>query len=257
MFLLIQKGGPVMWPIMACALITIAIIIERALYFFITGLDYDKFKSRVIDDITLNWGDGMLPVPPPVLESFKDKNWFTSLKAKITSIKWQRSPYVKMAVAYLENRTTGQRSRDEILKRVGSEEIEKMENHMSGLTAISHVAPLLGLLGTVTGIITSFSVISTMGGQVDVASLAGGIWEAMLTTAAGLTVAIPAQLGFVFFEKIVAARTNRMGYVVTYLNQVQFQRDGDTRAGLENDEHTGTNGERACVHLPGSPGEVC
>ncbi|HMB19513.1 MAG TPA: MotA/TolQ/ExbB proton channel family protein, partial [Spirochaetota bacterium] len=160
MFLLIQKGGPVMWPIMACALITIAIIIERALYFFITGLDYDKFKSRVVDDITLNGGAGMLPVMPPVLESLKDENWFTSLKAKITSIKWQRNPYMKMAVAYLENRATGQRSRDEILKRVGSEEIEKMENHMSGLTAISHVAPLLGLLGTVTGIITSFSVIS-------------------------------------------------------------------------------------------------
>ena len=247
-----------MWPIMACALITVAIIIERAIYFFITGFDYHVFKSRVIDEITRKGENGVFPMIPDSPASAGGPNWFTSLRAKIRRMKWQRNPYTRMTAAYIENTTTGQRSRDEILKRVGSEEIEKMEKHMSGLTAVSHVAPLLGLLGTVTGIITSFSVISTMGGQVNVAALAGGIWEAMLTTAAGLTVAIPAQLGFVFFEKIVTARTNRMGYVVTYLNQVQFQRDDDDpRTGFKDDEHTSADGDKACMPLPGTPGEVC
>jgi len=97
-----------------------------------------------------------------------------------------------------------------------------MEKNFKGLSAISHVSPLLGLLGTVTGIIGAFAVISELGGQVDVTALAGGIWEAMLTTAAGLVVAIPAQLSFLYFEKVVSARANRMSYIITYLNEELF-----------------------------------
>ncbi len=229
MLSLILKGGPVMWPIVGLALLAFAILIERALYFFITGIDYDIFKDKIINPLAaasrhdMNWFKRHMD---SIIEnSIKGNDWLSRLKRIIVRTRWQRNPYTRMVEAYFTNMNINQKVRDEILKRVGSQEIEKMENHLTGLTAVAHIEPLLGLLGTVTGIITAFSVISRLGGQIDVAALAGGIWEALITTAAGLMVAIPAQLGYVFFEKIVSSRTIRMGYIVTYVNQMRWEFD--------------------------------
>ncbi|HDP80540.1 MAG TPA: MotA/TolQ/ExbB proton channel family protein, partial [Spirochaetes bacterium] len=118
--------------------------------------------------------------------------WFRRLAEWTRNQQWERSPYVKLHRVYHDYLNREERAREEALKRAGSEAIENMERYLRGLSAIAHVAPLLGLLGTVTGIISAFSVISSMGGQVDVSSLAAGIWEALITTVAGLSVAIPA-----------------------------------------------------------------
>ncbi len=84
--------------------------------------------------------------------------------------------------------------------RIGSAEIRNLESWLRGLSSIAHLSPLLGLLGTVTGMITAFMRLEEGGGRVDPAMLAGGIWEALLTTAFGLTVAIPAMAGFYYLE---------------------------------------------------------
>ncbi len=220
MMYLVEKGGPVMWPIIACAFVSIAIIIERCIYFFSTGVNYEKFKRILIDNLQ------RLRISEVNLEHREtgdaERSFLRRLAEGFSSLRWNRSHYVKTVRVYVDNAAAGTRSREEALRRTGSEEIEKMEKYFQGLSAISHVSPLLGLLGTVTGIIASFNVIAQMGGQVDVAALAGGIWEAMLTTAAGLTVAIPTQLAYLYFEKIVAARVNRMSYTVTYMNEFFF-----------------------------------
>ncbi len=217
---LIQKGGFVMWPILVCALGSIAIIIERSLFFFVTGIRYEHFRDLLVQKLTKKgFSDESLLGSP----SAKDPG----LLARVRREQWNRSPYYKIVRTYLENIDNNFRTREEALKRTGSEEIEKMERHLQGLSAISNVSPLLGLLGTVTGVIASFSVISRLGGQVDVTALAGGIWEAMLTTAAGLVVAIPSQLAYLYFEKIVSARASRMSYLITYMNEKLFEDIGN------------------------------
>lgn len=213
---LINQGGALMWPILGCLIVALVIIIERAAFFRITGLSYNYFKSHLLEKIDVDHLHK--------LEFCKDmsREKHSSLFEKLKAHYWNASPYTKMAHEYVVNIETGERSREEALKRLGSEEIEKMEKHFRILGAISSVAPLLGLLGTVVGIIQSFQTIQNMGGQVDVNALAGGIWVAMLTTAAGLVVAIPAQLAYLYFDKKVTERSNRMSYIVTYLNEKLF-----------------------------------
>jgi len=74
------------------------------------------------------------------------------------------------------------------------EEVRDLSRYLQALATIANIAPLLGLLGTVIGMIKAFMVIQEMGGKVNAAVLAGGIWEAMLTTALGLAVALPAMV---------------------------------------------------------------
>jgi len=215
---LIQKGGLVMWPIAALGIISIGIIFERMLYFYFTGTNYEKVRDILLKRISEK---GLLSVDLADRRNVSDdkNNICSRLVFWISQQQWNRSAYLKIVSTYVNCIKKGNRSREEALRRVGSEEIERMEKNFKGLSAISHVSPLLGLLGTVTGIIGSFAVISELGGAVDVTALASGIWEAMLTTAAGLVVAIPAQLSYLYFEKVVTSRANRMSYIITYLDE--------------------------------------
>lgn len=86
------------------------------------------------------------------------------------------------------------------VSRVGSAQIRNLESWLRGLSSIAHLSPLLGLLGTVTGMISAFMRLEEAGSRVDPAILSGGIWEALLTTAFGLTVAIPAMAAFYYLE---------------------------------------------------------
>ena len=93
-----------------------------------------------------------------------------------------------------------------ILRRAGSRELEEGEKRLRILSVIGNISTLLGLLGTVTGMIQTFIKIESSGGTAEVSVLAGGIWEALLTTAAGLSVAIPTLVLYHYFEGIVDDR---------------------------------------------------
>jgi len=82
----------------------------------------------------------------------------------------------------------------ETVESAGKSELYKLERGLDSLATVAGVAPLLGFLGTVTGMIRAFMDIQSLGGQVNANVLAGGIWEALVTTAAGLTVGIPALI---------------------------------------------------------------
>ncbi len=82
----------------------------------------------------------------------------------------------------------------EIVESAGKAELYKMERGLGALATVAGIAPLLGFLGTVTGMIRAFMEIQGLGGQVNATVLAGGIWEALMTTAAGLSVGIPALI---------------------------------------------------------------
>ena len=89
------------------------------------------------------------------------------------------------------------------MTRVGSAELKNLEAWLRPIGAIAHLAPLLGLLGTVLGMIQAFQKIGVSANQVSPALLAGGIWQALLTTAFGLIVAIPTMAAYYYLEGIV------------------------------------------------------
>ena len=95
------------------------------------------------------------------------------------------------------------RSREGLIPRLETEAEQILQPYESGfrvLDTIAQLAPLLGLLGTVLGMIEAFQALQTAGSQVDPAALAGGIWVALLTTAAGLSVAMPTSIALSWFE---------------------------------------------------------
>jgi biopolymer transport protein ExbB len=98
------------------------------------------------------------------------------------------------------------RSRQEIKEAIESEaqsEVYHLERYLGVLGTIAAVAPLIGFLGTVTGMIKAFIQIQTLGGNVDASVLAGGIWEALITTAAGLSVGIPTLIVYNWLQSKV------------------------------------------------------
>jgi len=99
--------------------------------------------------------------------------------------------------------------------RVASAELEKLRSHLRGLELIGTLSPLLGLLGTVLGMITAFQQLQAAGSRVDPSALSGGIWEALLTTAVGLAVAIPTVAVLSALERAVERTQHRMEDALT------------------------------------------
>ncbi|MBN1533627.1 MAG: MotA/TolQ/ExbB proton channel family protein [Spirochaetes bacterium] len=239
-FSLMQKGGFVMWPILAAAIAAGAIIIERLLYFFFTSYNYPRFRDTLVSRIDQNPIESLdILTPPAGKDDDQPRGRYGRFLEGVAQGRWRRCSFVKVTGVYIDNLKKGARSREEAVKRAGSEELEGMERHLGMLSAIAQISTLLGLLGTVTGIIGSFAVISRMGGQVDVSSLAGGIWEALITTVAGLTVAIPTQLAHIYLDRKVSARANRMGYTITYLNERHYAEPEADCGGDSGDGGTG------------------
>ena len=168
---LIQKGGPVMYPIILCSILALAIIIERFYHLYKAKIDTKEFMNNVEITVKRN----------RIAEAIKICD---NTPGPIAHI-------VKAGVLKHD------RSREEIRESIedaGHQEVPKLEKHLSLLATIAHIAPLLGLLGTVTGMVRAFQIIqekSVSFNPVSPGDLAGGIWEALLTTVAGLIVAIP------------------------------------------------------------------
>ncbi|MFP6622692.1 MAG: MotA/TolQ/ExbB proton channel family protein [Myxococcota bacterium] len=103
----------------------------------------------------------------------------------------------------------------EEVQRAGDAEIGSLESNLRGLEVIGSLAPLLGLLGTVLGMIRAFMRLEEAGSRVDPSLLSGGIWEALLTTAVGIAVAVPAMAALAWFESQVDRVRRTMSDAVT------------------------------------------
>lgn len=125
----------------------------------------------------------------------------------------RRNPRADMIVRSLhlleKHHLSAEEIREEITRAARSH-INAQSSHLRVLEVIAVVAPLLGLLGTVLGIISAFQAMQAAGTRIDPAVLSGGIWEALLTTALGLSVAIPASLANSWFERRVETSANRI-----------------------------------------------
>jgi len=173
---LIQKGGPVMYLIMILSVISLGIIIERIYNLNRARIDSQKFMDDIINSLKHN----------KIIESIEMCNKTAGPIAHIIKagiLKHDRSkPEIKEAI-------------DEAAQL----EIPRMEKHLPILATIAHIAPLLGLLGTVSGMIKAFQVIQDKAATmipVNPGDLAAGIWESLLATLAGLLVAIPTYVAY-------------------------------------------------------------
>lgn len=113
----------------------------------------------------------------------------------------------------------------EEVTRIASSHLEMLRGHLRGLEVIAALSPLLGLLGTVLGMIEAFQQLEVAGTRANPAILSGGIWEALLTTAAGLIVAIPALAALHWFERQIDRVRHRMEDAVTRVFTTPLPRD--------------------------------
>ena len=113
------------------------------------------------------------------------------------------------------------------VERRGNEEVERMGGLLRALEVIASVSPLLGLLGTVLGMIQSFQQLELAQGSANASLLAGGIWQALLTTAAGLIVAIPAAIA----ASLLTARVEKARFLIeNTVGRVLLAEDGARRS---------------------------
>lgn len=178
------KGGVVVWILCGYSVVALAIVLERVLYFLLMGRPPAGFDADLYHGLSNNGVSGLLD--------------------------GLRGPEVITMRALLEASRAGIRDLGRVAVRVGSEELQKMERGFRTLAVLGNTAPLLGLFGTITGMIKAFIVIEQAGGRVDAQALAGGIWEAMITTGVGLAVSIPILLLLHFLEGIADRRAQSM-----------------------------------------------
>ena len=178
---IIHRGGPVMIPIVMCSIFSLTLTMERLLFFF-----------------SLNHGRNM-------------DRFFEQLRAAVDSRRWPeakalcetwRGPVARVVLAGLASHEATAKEIDEAMEDAAYQELPAIEQHLRWLSTLAQVATLLGLLGTVTGLVRAFQVIqmkSGGGSPVSPGDLAGGVWEALITTVAGLIVAIPTILEYNYF----------------------------------------------------------
>ncbi len=182
MFELVKAGGWVMWPIIACSIAALAIIGERF------------------------WSLQKKYVSPPNLVS-QIQQWLERKQldqARITLLQ-QSSPLGRVLGAGLINRDHDREIVKESIEDAGRHIVPELDRYLNSLGTIASISPFLGLLGTVLGMIEMFAGISTHGVG-DPAIVAGGIAQALITTAAGLGVAIPTVMFYRYFR----ARVNEL-----------------------------------------------
>ena len=172
MWEIVRAGGPLMWPIIICSIGAAAIVLERL---------WTLQDKRVL--------------PPELTQKVWQLVETNQVTDKVISALEQNSPLGKLLAAGLANRHRPREIMMERLEDTGRHVVHELERFLNTLGTIAGICPLLGLLGTVTGIIRAFNAIQA-GGMGDPRALSGGIAEALIATATGLCVAIPALISY-------------------------------------------------------------
>lgn len=186
-----DKGGAVVWVLLGYSLLALSIIIERLLRFGMMGKLPQDFEQGLVES----------------LKQGKLDAWLSAY----------RGPEVAVLSGIGHATAEGVKDLTRVAIRIGSIELQRMERGFRTIAILGNTAPLLGLLGTIIGMIKAFMVIELAGGKVDAQALAGGIWEAMLTTGVGLAVAIPVLLILHLLEGMADRRAQSMRALASVL----------------------------------------
>jgi biopolymer transport protein ExbB len=167
----LAKGGVLVVPILLCSVLALAIFLERLIRF-------SRLRIR---------GNGLVEEMSRHLKNGEDNLAYELASGSDTHMG-------RILTQAMEVKDQERETIETVLAHATDEEVRGLSRYLQALATIGSIAPLLGLLGTVLGMIKAFMVIQQMGGKVNAAVLAGGIWEAMLTTALGLAVALPTMV---------------------------------------------------------------
>ena len=174
---LIEKGGMMMYPIIISSIIAVAVIIERIYIFFIRTKFLEKEKIKEMFHL---------------VESGEIENALLLMKK-------EESIFASLFVSILEEKNRGEM--EDAAELSGEEILFFLGRRLGVLSVLGSVLPLMGLLVTVLGMIKVFERVASAGDAADIAILAGGIWEALITTAAGMMIAIPVILFYHYFVR--------------------------------------------------------
>ena len=184
---LLIKGGPVMIPILLGSVIGVAIVLERFWVLRACGPAVPRALAQ------------------RVFKLVKDGQ---AAEAIQVCAQHPRSPLAGLLRVGLERRSLPLDRLEKILEQVGNNQVQRLERRLGTLASIVSIEPLMGFLGTITGLIRAFMSWEQAGANVTVNSLAGGIYEAMITTAAGLSVAVPLFLCYNYFISRIKSVAN-------------------------------------------------
>ena len=195
---LIAKGGPVMIILLGFSIFAFAIIFIKLMQFFSAALSRTSKIEKILSK--LNGSNSK------------------KLLVEIQEIKNPMARILEVVILTKSDRRFDKESREAEISRIISIEIRNLENYLGGLEVVASISPLLGLFGTVLGMIKAFLNLEKAGSQVDPALLAGGIWEALLTTAFGLAIAIPALAAYHLFENKISNTRDKINDTVVRTN---------------------------------------
>lgn len=194
----INSGGAVMWIILAGGFITLVIFLERLFHLHRAQIHIDDFLNGIITNLTRG----------------------NDLEA-ISICDHTPGPAACLVHTALLHRTD---SKDELTKAVqqaGLREIPRLERHMNLLITLAQILPMLGLLGTVLGLLTMLAALQAGSPLAEIGDLSGGLWSALITTAAGLITGIPAYAGYHFLvgriESIAVDMEQAAGEIIYFL----------------------------------------
>ena len=173
---LFLKGGVLMYPLAACSLIALAIILEKAVLFGSARSPGGQAEG--------------------VLRAAEEGDW---ARAEAL-VREDPRPLGRLLSAALAGRELPRADLENQLSRVGSVELKRLSHRLHLLELIGRISPMLGLTGTVTGLTRAFRTVAALKQISDPSLLASGIWEALITTVAGLFIGIPTLIAYHLFD---------------------------------------------------------
>lgn len=182
-----ERGGPLMWLLLLLSIIAISIFFERLIFFHRSTIRVGEFLRGLANLLSR-------------------RNYAEALHESAGT----PGPVARVIHAAIIRHHASRADLKEIVQEAGQMEIPRLERFLPMLTTIATIAPLVGLLGTVTGLIEAFVALSSQAGYASSMEVSAGIYKALLTTAAGLVVAIPTALAHAFLSSRVNALIHDM-----------------------------------------------
>lgn len=211
LFEIFLKGGYIMWFILISSIVGLAVVIDRFIVLRKAKINVPAFMVRIRGFI-------------------KKKD----ISGAISYCMQEKSPVANIVRKGLKKYKYGHDRVKDAIENAGSQEISKLEKGLPVLASVAGIAPLLGFLGTVTGMIQAFMTIQDLAGAANPSDLAGGIWEALITTAFGLIVGIPALALYNYFLSSVKKLVGEMETVANDVIDV-IQEGGKEESEIDED----------------------
>jgi biopolymer transport protein ExbB len=207
LFSLIAKGGPVMIPIILGSIVALAIILERAWKLWKIRINFAQFAQEIF--LLLERGQVQKAVE------------------RCGKVKHPIADVFKLGIM---NRHQKREELEAMMEREGEEQVQYLEQYLGALLIIIGIEPMLGFLGTITGLIRAFMTWEHLGANITVSALAAGIYEAMITTAAGLIIAIPFYIIYHLIIGKIKSYAQEMSYYGNELIDILVRlREGGVR----------------------------